>query len=161
MAIAPFFIPFSGLDLRFLRAARLLRILRIAKIGRYNSALSLIRTVVIRRKEELVMTSVLALLLLLVASCLVFHFEHDVQPKSFADIPTTLWWAVVTLTTIGYGDVIPVTAGGKIVTCIFSLLGIAILALPAGILGSGFVQELQRSKEAGRCPHCGGNLGSK
>lgn len=157
-AVLPFFLPLLGVDLRFMRAARFFRIFRIAKIGRYSSAMSMIRRVIVSRHEELLVTTLLAGVMIVMASCLVFQFEHEVQPVAFADIPSTLWWAVVTLTTIGYGDVVPVTFAGKTVTALMALVGIGVFALPAGILCSGFIEQFQEAKAPRKCPHCGQNL---
>jgi voltage-gated potassium channel len=97
------------------------------------------------------------LILLVLFSSLIYCTEHEAQPVIFASIPDAMWWAVSTLTTIGYGDVHPVTTGGKFVASIIAVLGIALFALPAGILASGFIEEFQREKKA-VCPHCGREL---
>jgi len=122
-AFLPFYLPFLGLDLRFIRVFRLLRIIRIAKIGRYYSSLRLIANVIKSRKEELILTTALMALLLIVASCLMYECEHKIQPNAFPDIPSTMWWAVVTLTTVGYGDVYPITSIGKVMASIIAIWG--------------------------------------
>ncbi|MEX0703644.1 MAG: ion transporter [Planctomycetales bacterium] len=154
-AVLPFYLPFVGADLRFMRSLRLLRILRVAKLGRYVRALHLFRDVVRARREELVLTTALLALLLVMAACLMYSFENEAQPEVFSDIPSTMWWAVVTLTTVGYGDIYPVTPAGKLCGAAVAVLGIAFFALPTGILGSGFVEEIQRRKGSPKCPHCG------
>lgn len=157
LSILPFYLPFVGLDLRTLRVLRLLRVLRIAKIGRYYSSLNLIKHVIRSKKEELVLTSVLMALLLVVASSLLYFCENAAQPKAFSSIPATMWWSVTTLTTVGYGDMYPVTVAGKICAGIVAVLGIGMFALPTGILGAGFVEAIQKSKDPKStcCPHCG------
>jgi len=156
LAVLPFYLGALWLvDLRFLRAVRLVRMIRITKVARYSSALRLLARVARNRKPELVITTGLMLILLVVASCLMFDLEHEVQPEVFGDIPSTMWWAVATMTTVGYGDTYPVTAAGKVLGGVVSILGIAFFALPAGILGSGFVEEVQKDREPLRCPHCG------
>jgi len=156
LAILPFYLPFLGLDLRFLRVVRLIRIFRIAKIGRYYSSLRLIKNVLILKKEELVLATVVMSFLLLISAALLYHCEHDAQPEAFSDIPTAMWWAVITLTTVGYGDVYPVTVWGKCLASIIAVLGIGMFALPTGILGAGFVEEIaKRKSEDPQCPHCG------
>jgi len=156
LAILPFYLPLIGVDLRSLRVLRLLRILRIAKIGRYYSSLNLIKRVFRSNKEELVLTSVLMCLLLIVSSTLLYFCENVAQPDVFSSIPATMWWAVATLTTVGYGDIYPITIMGRFFASIIAILGIGMFALPAGILGAGFVEAIQESKKSERiCPHCG------
>lgn len=160
-AILPFYLPFLGLDLRFLRVLRLIRIVRIAKVGRYYSSLNLIRDTVRARKEELVLSVAIMVLLLVVSASVMYYAEHEVQPAAFPSIPASLWWAVVTLTTVGYGDAFPITTLGKLLASLIAILGIGMFALPTGILGAGFVEEIRKRREAGterRCPHCGGEL---
>lgn len=159
LAILPFYLPFLGIDLRSLRALRLLRILRIAKVGRYYSSLNLIKHVFQAKKEELVLTSVLMGILLIISSTLLYYCENTVQPDAFSNIPATMWWSVATLTTVGYGDMYPVTFMGKICASVIAILGIGMFALPTGILGAGFVEAIQEQKELKKiCPHCGKEL---
>ncbi len=159
LAILPFYLPFLGVDLRSLRVLRLLRILRIAKVGRYYSSLNLIKHVLQAKKEELVLTSALMGLLLVVSSSLLYYCENAVQPEAFSSIPATMWWSIATLTTVGYGDMYPVTLMGKFCASIIAVLGIGMFALPTGILGAGFVEAIEkRSKSKETCPHCGGEL---
>jgi voltage-gated potassium channel len=95
-------------------------------------------------------------LLVVMSSAFMYFAEHEDQPDKFQDIPSTMWWSVVTLTTVGYGDVYPVTALGKVLGAIISVLGIGMFALPTGILAVSFVEEIQKSKtKKGVCPHCG------
>ena len=156
LAILPFYLPLLGADLRSLRVLRLLRIVRVAKVGRYYSALGMITRVMKSKKEELVLTVALMVILLVMSSSVLYYCENAVQPESFSSIPATMWWAVATLTTVGYGDMYPVTTLGKFCACIIAILGIGMFALPTGILGAGFVEEIQKSKAAPRtCPHCG------
>jgi voltage-gated potassium channel len=103
------------------------------------------------------------LLLLVLSSSLMYFAEHEAQPELFSSIPATMWWGIETLTTIGYGDIIPVTPLGRVLAGVIAVLGIGMFALPAGILGSAFVEEVQRrrSGSAGRsCPHCGQSIDS-
>ncbi len=94
----------------------------------------------------------------MVSATLMFYAENKAQPKAFSSIPASMWWAVATLTTIGYGDVYPVTVIGKLMASIIAVLGIGMFALPTGILGSGFMEELEKSKQPRKCPHCGKEL---
>ena len=159
LAILPFYLYFLPVDLRFVRAFRLVRVVRIAKVARYIAALTLFSKVLRNKREELILTSVAALVVIVVASCLMHFAESEIQPQAFPDIPRTMWWAVATLTTVGYGDVYPVTDLGKVLAAVVALAGIGLVALPTGILGSGFVEEIEKRRGSARCPHCGGELG--
>ena len=161
VAILPFYLPFVGLDLRFIRALRLFRIVRLAKAGRYYSSLSLIVDTLRARKEELVLAFVILLLLLVLSASGIYYCEHSAQPNQFGSIPAALWWSVVTLTTVGYGDVFPVTIGGRVFASAVAIVGIGMFALPTGILGAGFVEEIRKRRTSGMskcCPHCGKDL---
>jgi voltage-gated potassium channel len=134
-----------------------LRLFRLFKMGRYVESLNTLDDVVKSRKEELLVTVVMILMLLLFSSSLMYVVEHEAQPDKFPDIPSALWWGVVTLATVGYGDVFPVTPLGKFFGGIIAFLGIGMFALPTGILASGFAEEVRRRrlKEAHCCPNCG------
>jgi voltage-gated potassium channel len=156
LAILPFYLPFCGVDLRSIRVLRLLRLVRMAKAGRYYSSLALIRRVFQSRKEELVLACALMGMLLVVSSSILFYCENEAQPELFSSIPAAMWWAVATLTTVGYGDVYPITAIGKLCASVISVLGIGMFALPTGILGAGFVEAVRNSRACpATCPHCG------
>ncbi|GAB4245403.1 MAG: hypothetical protein Kow00129_05310 [Thermoleophilia bacterium] len=156
LAVLPFYLPFGPWDLRFLRAMRLLRLMRVFKLARYSDSLALLAKVVRAKKDELAMTLGAVLFLLFLASSLIYYLEHESQPEAFSSIPTALWWGVATLTTVGYGDIYPVTAAGRILGSAVALLGVGLFAMPAGILASGFTAELERRKQRkGCCPECG------
>jgi voltage-gated potassium channel len=160
-AVLPFYLPFIGVDLRVMRMfrmVRIMRIMRIAKLGRYSESLQMLLRVVKSRREQLLSSMLILLILAVVSATLMFYAEHEAQPKAFSSIPAAMWWAVATLTTIGYGDVYPVTVIGKFMASIIAVLGIGMFALPTGILGSGFVEELDRNKKPRQCPHCGKEL---
>ena len=157
-AILPFYIPMViPIDLRFLRVIRLVRIFRILKFGRYSASLQMLGRVLRKKKSELIVTFFVVFLLLIIASSLIYEFEKEAQPEKFSSIPHSMWWAVVTLTTVGYGDVYPVTTMGKILSSFIALLGIGLFALPAGILSSGMVDEMKKKKNCKeiKCPKCG------
>ena len=145
LAILPFYLPlFMALDGRFLRMLRLFRIIRIFKMGRYSTAFNLITKVVSKRKEELLITVTIVLVLLVLASSMMYYLEHEVQPEAFSSIPETMWWGVATLTTVGYGDVYPITGLGKVLGAFIAILGVGIFALPAGIIAAGFESEMSK-----------------
>ena len=170
VAIMPFFLPFllpmtPGVDFRFVRAVRMVRILRILKLGRYSVTIQKLGRVLKNQKEELVITLGVVGILLVFASSLMYYVENSAQPDVFSSIPASMWWGIATLTTVGYGDVYPITFAGKLLGSIIAVLGIGMVALPAGILGSAFMEEIgdKRDKEQGNnnknyCPHCGGKL---
>ena len=158
LAIVPFFLVFLGLDLRALRAVRLLA--RAARLSRYFTGLRTLGGVLQAKRYELFTVMLVLMVLLILASSLMFFAEHEVQPEAFSSIPAAMWWTIVTLTTVGYGDVFPITSVGRILAGSIAILGIGFFALPAGILGSGFMEEVQRRQEGPRvCPHCGLEIG--
>lgn len=153
IAILPFFLGFL-VDFRFLRAIRLLRFLRLFKLARYTESITLFATVLRKKKEDLVVTSTIGGVLLLLASSLMYFAERNAQPDAFGNIPEALWWGVVTLTTVGYGDVHPETVLGKVIGAAVAVIGIGLFALPASILASGFMEVATEDPEYA-CPHCG------
>jgi voltage-gated potassium channel len=157
LAVLPFYLALLPVDLRFLRVMRVLRVFRLAKMVRYAEALQALGRVLSAKKEELLVSVYLLTLLLILASCAVYYAEHAAQPDAFSSIPAAMWWGIATLTTVGYGDMYPVTALGRLCASLIAVLGIGMVALPAGILGSGFVSELgsRRRTDARSCPHCG------
>lgn len=156
-AILPFYIPMViAIDTRFLRALRLFRIMRLLKLGRYMESVRVMGNVLKNKKEELAIMFFAIIIMLIMASSLLYFVEKDAQPEVFSSIPAAMWWGIATLTTVGYGDAYPVTALGKLLAAVFALLGIGIFALPAGIMASGFAEAIQNnSKQVGKCPYCG------
>lgn len=159
IAIVPFLATFGTVDMRTLRALRLFRLAWLLKAGRYLPALTLLRRVVHAKREELVMSTALTSVLLIVASSIMYFAESEAQPDKFSSIPASMWWAVATLTTVGYGDVYPVTVLGRVAGGLLALLGVGLFALPTAILGSGLVEAAQRARPPQGCPHCGKPLG--
>ncbi|MFZ6013359.1 MAG: ion transporter, partial [Bacteroidota bacterium] len=158
LAFLPFYLTFFPMDLRFLRIFRLMALFRLFKIARYLNALSVFKRVIADRKEQLVLSVIFILFILIIISFIMFYVEHDAQPAVFTSIPATMWWGVATITTVGYGDMVPMTPLGKFLGGIFAISGVGLLALPAGILSSGFYEMLHtnnRKKEIKKCPHCG------
>jgi voltage-gated potassium channel len=165
IAILPFYIPYIiKADLRFVRIFRLFRFFRIFKLSRYNRTLQMIWDVIREKKSEFIMTFFISLLLLLVSAFLMYYVENPVQPDKFRNIFSSLWWAVSTLTPLGYGDVAPVTTPGKVISAIVAIIGIGLIALPTGIISAGFIDKISsRNKEDRKegtkvCPHCGKRL---
>lgn len=145
LAILPFYLPlFVSLDGRVLRLMRLFRIVRIFKMGRYSTAFNMISTVIYKRREYLFVTLTIVLVMLVLASSLMYYVENEAQPEAFDSIPKTMWWGVATLTTVGYGDMYPITPLGKLLGAFIAILGVGIFALPAGIIASGFDAEIKR-----------------
>jgi len=158
-AILPFYLPFLvKVDLRFLRILRLTKVLRIFKVNRYTNSLNLIGCVIKEKKPELLITGFITLLTIIIASFLIYYAENEAQPEKFPDILSSIWWAVATLTTVGYGDVYPITSIGKIISGFIALLGIGIIALPTGLISSGFMDKIQESKKEKTCPYCNKKL---
>lgn len=146
-ALAPFYLaPFAESNTVVFRLLRIFRLIRVLKFGRYNASIGLLGRVFRSRREELLLSLVLVVTLVVISSTIMYAVEHDAQPTAFSSIPAAMWWGVVTLTTVGYGDVFPVTTPGKVVAGISVLLGVGLFALPAGILASGFSEEMQRHR---------------
>ncbi len=144
LAILPFYLA-TGLDLRAIRIFRLLRLFRIFKLFRYSKAINRFHRAFIIAKEELILFTSVSLMILYLAAVGIYYFENSVQPEQFKSVLHSLWWAVATLTTVGYDDVYPITAGGKIFTFVILMIGLGIVAVPAGLVSSALSQA--RSEE--------------
>ncbi|MCP1714492.1 voltage-gated potassium channel [Methanocalculus alkaliphilus] len=137
-----------------------LRIFRLFKLLRYSESINLIIRVIKSEKDTLITTYLVLGIALFIAGTLMYEIEKMAQPEAFASIPAAMWWGVITLTTVGYGDVVPITPLGKMLGTIIALIGIGIFALPAGILASGFTEAMKRETRTGvedetyLCPHC-------
>lgn len=166
MAVLHFYLSFMLPEMRFLRALRLFRLFRILKLARYSESLQTFVDVLKLEKEQLVVMLFSILVLLIVSSSLMYEAEHEAQPDAFSSIPAAMWWGIVTLATVGYGDVYPITPIGKLIGSLVVLLGIGLFALPTGVLATGFAEVLRRRKEGMQkdgkptvCPHCGRIIG--
>ena len=161
IALTPFYLPLIiPIEFRMLRLLRLLRIFRVLRLGRYSNAFETFVDVLKSKKEELSIAIIMAVIILILASSTLYTVERDAQPDKFGSIPDAMWWAVVTLATVGYGDVYPITPLGKFFSGLVGLSAIGLFALPAGILANGFAESLKRKRtgESGNtltCPHCG------
>lgn len=167
LAFAPFYLILYFPNAELTGATLVFRLLRLFKMFRYSESLRTFAAVFLRKRQQLAAAFSVTLVLLVFSSSLMYFAEHPVQPENFPNIPATLWWGVITLTTVGYGDVFPVTPLGRIFGAITALSGIGLVALPSGILASGFVEEFGRrhddedeedDDEPEVCPHCGGRL---
>lgn len=181
-SILPFYASriFFGVDTRIIRVLRLMRLLRLLKLTRHLESIKLLKTVVHKKKYELFVTVFIVFLFLIISSTLMYEIEHDAQPDKFPNILSAFWWSIATLTTIGYGDVYPVTSVGRLISAIISLVGIGFIALPTGIISSGFIDEFRNAGKEEKeekdkkdeknekenelnekysyCPHCGKRL---
>jgi voltage-gated potassium channel len=148
---------FGGADLRFLRVLRFFRLFRVLKLGRYSPAVHTLTAVFHERRADLAVAMGAVGILLVLSSSAVYLAEHEAQPDKFASIPDSMWWAIVTLTTIGYGDVVPITQLGKAFAGVTAILGVGFIALPTAILAAGFQEHLHRRKNrvVTHCPNCG------
>ena len=178
LAILPFYLPMVlPVDLLGIRAIRLVRLLRIFKLNRYSEALVSIGGVFKRKSREMCVSIFFVFILLTIASLLIYYAEHDAQPDKFSNAFSGLWWAVATLTTVGYGGIYPITVTGRILGAVIAIMGIGMVAIPTGILSAGFVEVLEKknpeasadkAEEDGEkeeekekftyCPHCGKKL---
>lgn len=155
LSVLPFYIPFIiKIDLRVLRILRLFRLLRLFKLNRHSKALRLIVTVFKKTKSDILVTVFIVSFLLIMAATLMYNIENEAQPDAFSDIGEALWWSVATLTTVGYGDIYPITGLGKLLSGVIALLGIGIVALPTGIISSAYIEEIQSRNRKTHCPHC-------
>lgn len=140
LAIAPYYLSFV-IDLRSLRVLRLFRIFRLLKMTRYNRAVLRFMDAFSRAKEELILFGCASIVFIFLVANGIYFFEGEVQPEAFGSIPECLWWAVVTLTTVGYGDSYPITAGGKLFTFLILGVGLAIIAVPSGIIAASLSES--------------------
>lgn len=161
LAILPFYLPFLiPVDLRVLRILRVFRLFRVLKINRYTTALSSLGKVIKAKVDQLMSALFVIIVLMVMGSVLMYNAENAVQPDKFRDVFDALWWAVATLTTVGYGDIYPVTVIGKLMSAVIAILGIGIVAIPTGIIASGFTEQVQQKHPEKKpyCPYCGHGL---
>ena len=167
LSILPFYLPFFfNVDLRVLRALRLVRLLRIFKANRYTHAIQKVLLVIKNKSTELISSIFVIFILMLISSVLMYSVESPVQPEVFKNGFSGLWWAVATFTTVGYGDIYPITSVGRFLSAIIALLGIGLVAVPTGIVTSGFMEASSKEEDDDNsqqdekhfCPYCGKNL---
>lgn len=166
-AILPFYIPFIiPLDLRVLRALRMVRLARLFKANRYSKAMQTIGQVLKDRMTQLASSFAVIFILMIVASVIMCDVEKAAQPDKFSNAISGLWWAVATFTTVGYGDIYPITPIGKLLSGLIAILGIGLVAVPTGIISAGFMEQMERNKNDDKsckdqkkfCPFCGHKL---
>lgn len=163
ISILPFYLPFViKVDLRVFRILRMIRLLRLFKMNRYTNALHTIGSVFKKKRSQLLSSLFVVFLLMIIASVLMYSVENPAQPDKFQNAFSGLWWAIATFTTVGYGDLYPITAAGKIISAIIALLGIGLVAVPTGIISAGFIEQMDGEKENKMvddekkyCPYCG------
>jgi voltage-gated potassium channel len=141
LAILPFYLSF-GIDLRSLRLLRMFRLFRLFKMMRYNKAMKHFAEAMIVAKEQIILFMIITLMLIYFAAVGIYYFENQAQPEHFSSIFDSLWWSIVTLTTVGYGDVYPITIGGRIFTFFILLIGLGIVAIPTGIISSSLTSAV-------------------
>jgi voltage-gated potassium channel len=157
IAIVPFLLPMIiPVDLIFMRSLRLMRLLRLLKLGRYSESMKMMGTIMRSKREEMAVSLTMSVILLLIASGLMYFIEGAAQPEVFSSIPAAMWWGAMTMTTVGYGDVYPVTPAGKVLAGVIALLGISLFILPASIIAASYSAEIQKKKgDRDICPRCG------
>lgn len=153
LAIIPFvfqilFPVLSKYDLRLIRLLKVTRMLRVLKLNSFTSSVVVVGDVFFEKRYELGVTLFTTLIVMMVASTLLYYCENEVQPEQFSDILSTMWWAVATLTTVGYGDIYPITPLGKILGSVIAVLGLGVVALPTGLIGAAFIEKIEKKREA-------------
>jgi len=164
LAILPFYMPLIiPFDLRFLRTFRLLRLVRLLKFHRYTTALAILGDVIKSKATQILSSMFVVFGLMIISSILMYAIEHEHQPEVFEDAFSGFYWAIETLTTVGYGDIVPITPLGRALGAVISLLGLSLVAVPTGILSAGFMENIEKEKEKVKeakhfCPYCGKNI---
>lgn len=148
LAVVPYLLSAGVVNLQALRVVRLVRILRLLKLTRYSGAVERFGKAISLAKEEIFLFLIVTAFLLYLSALGIYYFEHAAQPEAFASIPHSLWWATATLTTVGYGDVYPVTAGGKLFTFVILMCGLGIVAVPAGLVAAALSKVRRDEEEA-------------
>lgn len=166
LSILPFYLPIIGVGVGTLKVLRLVRLLRVFKINRYTNSLSLIADVLKTRASQLISSIIVIFVLIFIASMIMYNIEHQAQPEVFDNALSAMWWAMSTITTVGYGDIYPITTAGRMLSAIITFLGIGLTAIPTGILSAGFIEQsstLRKQKNSDNsemcyCLKCGQSL---
>lgn len=148
LAIIPFFLPFLiSIDSRSIRVLRLVRLVNIVKIGRHNKAISSLIAVIKSVRVEVGVTLFTSIIAVVFAGILMYYAENKAQPDVFSNMGQSIWWAVATLTTIGYGDIFPITSMGKLIASCLAFVGVGLVAIPAGLISAAYIEELNKNKK--------------
>ncbi|MEO6198661.1 MAG: ion transporter [Sphingomicrobium sp.] len=147
LAVIPAIFAFGGASSLLLRFFRVMRMLRLAKLGRTSKAWVLLREAFIQKRQEFALILGMLLVMILAAGSLLYWAEGDAQPDKFGSIPRAMWWAIVTLTTVGYGDTFPVTALGKVLAGVIAIMGVMLIALPTGLFAASFTEAMERQRD--------------
>ena len=146
LAILPFYLSF-GIDLRSLRLLRMFRLFRLFKLVRYNKAMRHFANAMKMAKEQIILFMIITIMLIYFTAVGIYYFENEAQPEHFSSIFSSLWWSIVTLTTVGYGDVYPITVGGRVFTFFMLLIGLGVVAIPTGIISSSLTKAVEPTDE--------------
>ena len=150
VAIVPFYVSLGGVDLLAVRAVRLFRVFHVLKVFRYSSAMHRYRRALTLAREEILLFLLAAGILLYLSAVGIYYFEREAQPEHFQSILHSLWWAVATLTTVGYGDIYPVTTGGRAFTFLVLVCGLGIVAAPSGLIAAALARAREEEREEER-----------
>ena len=154
VSVLPIILPFIfGANLGVVKMFRILRVFRIMKLGRYSRSVQMLGEVIVSVRYALFSTLFVSLFVILFSASSMYYLEHDAQPNEFRDIPSTFWWAMATLTTVGYGDVYPITTGGRMFASIVALTGIGLVAIPTGLLSAAFTKRIAEEREGSTRDH--------
>lgn len=148
LAILPFYLSF-GIDLRSLRLLRMFRLFRLFKLVRYNTAIHHFANAMKMAKEQIILFMIITLMLIYFSAVGIYYFENEAQPEHFSSVFDSLWWSIVTLTTVGYGDVYPITVGGRMFTFFILMIGLGIVAIPTGIISSSLTKAVEPDEGEG------------
>ena len=153
LAILPFYLSLGIIDTVALRLFRFIRLIRLLKLVRYNRAITQFHQALMLAKEELILFSGASLVFVFFAAFGIYHFEHAAQPQNFKSIFDSLWWAIITLTTVGYGDIYPITVGGRFFTFFLLIIGLGVVSIPPGLIAAAMTKVISKadktnSKEA-------------
>ncbi len=159
LSVLPYLLVNTGFNSSFIRSLRLLRIFRLFRVRKYAIFVQLMKKILSNIKEELIVLLFYTVVMIIILSFIIFEVEHEAQPEIFTNVFQTMWWAVATLTTVGYGDMYPITTAGKIITTVIAIIGIGFIAIPGGLFASEFIsalaEEKKQKKNVDQCPKCG------